>query len=265
VPLDLRRPRDLGKILDDAFGLYRAHWRTFLAIGLVVVVPVDVAVLGVGLGWLWSGYDAKLGVAGTLVPVVSEWLVITPLVVAMTAHALLDLGAGRPPRLGAAIQAGLEIFAPLFATMLLVGAGLVLGFAVLVVPGVILGVLWAVVPQAVVIEALRGPAALRRSTALVAGSGWWTCAILLTVNLIALIVTGAVTLPLDAAAKAANSQAITLGAEVLGHVLTYPLLALAGTLMYFSLRVRKGEAAALPGNDPWERRRAEGWEPPSAL
>jgi hypothetical protein len=263
VPLDLRRERDLARILDDAFALYRAHWATLMAVALAVIVPVDLVVLGAGLGWLGDGYHGGTAAADRIVPLVAQWLIVTPLVVAMSIRVMVDVGEGRRPSAGTAIMAGLHVFAPLVATMVLLGLGVFTGMVALIVPGIVLGILWSMAAQVVVVEEVHGLGALRRSQALVRGSWWWTLGVWLVINLLASVFSLAIGLPLDAAAKAADSQAIVLLAEIAGTALTYPFVALALALAYFTLRVRNDERDDLPVDDPWARRRADGWEPPA--
>lgn len=262
MPLDLRRERDLGRILDDAFALYRAHWRTFVLIAVLVVVPVDLVVLGGALGWLWEGYHGRGSTLDTVIPVVTQYLVISPLVIAMSMRVLIAVGEGHRPGVGAAMRAGLSVFVPLVVTTVLVGLGVASGIVLFIVPGVILWVLWSMASQVVVAEGLSGPAALRRSQGLVQGSGWWTFTVVLVVNLMSSVFGVVVELPLQAAAKAADAQALILVGDLLAPVVTFPLVAIALGLAYFTLHSR--ELGRLPeGEAGWARRRAEGWQPPA--
>src|SRR3954470_18684608 len=120
MPLDLQRKRDLGKILDDAFAFYRGHWRTLLAAAIVVVVPVHLIVYGAGLGWLWEGYDAptkgtvKLAdVTHSLIGLVAQLLVVTPLVTAMTVHVVRTGAMGAAASTRQALRAALDVFGAL--------------------------------------------------------------------------------------------------------------------------------------------------------
>lgn len=277
-PLRLDVPRDTGEVLDDAWRLYRRHWRTLILIAAVVVVPVQLIVFGAGLGWLTQGYDATAtpgeAVAGTF----AQLLVATPLVTAMTVHVVLDAAEG-----GGGVHArrsileGLEAFRHLFGPIVLVGLGVGLGLLVLVVPGIFLAVRWAVVPQVVVVEARQGTQALSGSWALTRGQGWLTFLVLFVANVVVGVVGVAFSYPLQLAAEAADAQSLLLLGDTLGQVVSLPLLAVALTLLYFSLRATRSGAGrhrppAAPeaprqqevggGDDPFGRRREEGWEPP---
>lgn len=289
---DLHSSRNLGLILDDSFALYREHLRTLLALAAIVVIPVQLGVLGVGLGWLWEGYDASRSWGDTVVAGFAQLLVVTPLVTAMVVHVVVEAAGGRPPAVGSALRFGFEIFGAVFLAVVMAWLGVLLGIVAFIVPGLICLVRWSVVPQAVVVEGQRGGAALRRSWGLVTGRSWWVFAVVLVVNLVASVLAGIVTLPASYLADSADAQGIVLAGAVIGQLFTVPLVALGTTLMFFSLLAGPGpagsphtapqrqasvfdpitgeepaEGAPEPApdpDDPWERRRREGWLPPGS-
>ena len=252
MPLDLQRPRDLGRILDDAFSFYRARWQTLLALSAVVVVPVFLLVLGVGLGWLWEGYDAPpkgtvrlADVADNLVGLAAQLLIVTPLVTAMTVYVVRRAGEGATTSTGEALREGFRVFGPLLAAVLLVGLGVTAGLFFLIIPGLYLAVRWSVVPQVVVIEGRTGGDALQRSMELTRNQGWFAFLVLVVANLIVAVLEQVLLIPLDAAAKSADSQALDLVGQLLGALLTLPLVAVAQTLLYYALVAAKGGAGAV--------------------
>jgi hypothetical protein len=263
VAPDLDRPRDLARILDDAFALYRAHWRILLPLAAAVVVPVQLGVLGVGLGWLWSGYDGNRPLSETAIGGAAEFLVVTPLVTAIVVHVVLTAARGGAPRAREALVSGLEVFGALFAVVVLFAVGVIAGFVAFVVPGIVFAVRWAVASQVVVVEGRRGTQALRRSWELVKGHGWWTFAVLFVVNLIASVFAAVLGVPGALVADALDSEAVDLATTMLGQIVVLPLVALAGTLLFFTLRAGADGPPAADAGDAWERRRREGWEPPA--
>lgn len=251
MSLDLRRRRDLGAILDDSFALYRQNWRTLVLVAMVVVVPVHLLVFGVGLGWLWSGYPSSDDTAGLgdvgdqMVGLAAQLLVLTPLVTAMTVHVVRAAAEGRRAPAGETLSAGFAVFAPLFVAVILAAAGIALGF-LLIVPGVILAIRWVVVPQTVVIEGRRGGDALTRSLALTRGRGWFTFLVILVTNVVVGVLSTLVLLPLEYAAQEADTVALSLLGQALGAMFSLPLLAVAYTLLYYSLLVEEGGVAPSP-------------------
>src|SRR4051812_12000720 len=140
MSLDLQRKRDLGRILDDAFAFYRGHWRTLLAVAVVVVVPVHLIVYGVGLGWLWEGYDAPTkgtvrlaDVTDNLIGLAAQLLVVTPLVTAMTVHVVRTGAVGAAASTGAALRTALDVFGGLFLAVILVALGVGLGLLAFII------------------------------------------------------------------------------------------------------------------------------------
>lgn len=259
MKLDLRRKRDLGRILDDAFAIYRANFRTLLLIAAAVVVPVYLLVYGVGLGWLWSGYETRAtgtelelaDVSDQLVGITAQLLVVTPLVTAMTVHLVRTVAEEQRPSARHAIAVGLDLFPKLLLTVALFGLGVIGGFMLLIVPGVILMVRWLVISQVVVVEGRSGTEALRRSFELTRGRFWPSFLVLLVLSLLAGVLAAIVLAPLEYAAEQADTMALSLLGQVLGSVLTLPLVAVAYTLLYFSLITEREEpataAAPLPG------------------
>ncbi len=134
-------------------------------------------------------------------------------------------------------------------------------------PGIILAVHWYVVAQAVVVDGKRGTEALARSWQLVRGRALFTFGVLVITNLLGAVAAGVVSIPGDIAADAADAQALALAGSIVAEILTLPFLAVTGTLLYFTLRVRAGETGLPPDPEPAEPAQGEapgfgGWEPP---
>jgi hypothetical protein len=244
--LELLRPRDLGGLFGDSFNAYMRHFPAFLAIGAAVVVPVQLIVSGIGLGQLSDGYSSGVRTGDQLITAAELYLVIAPLVTAMVVHALLAVADGEKPRPGAAILSGLEAFRPVFGAVLIAAAGVILGLFLLIVPGIWLFVRWAFVPQAVVLDGRRGTQALQRSAELVSGSWWRVLGIALFAGIAAAIPAALISLPLEAWAKAADSQAILLAGQVVASSLVTPFQVLMLTLLYFDLLARHRLPSTMP-------------------
>jgi len=246
--LDLTCTRSLGELLGACFGLYRSYFSTFAAIALVVVVPVELIVSGVGVGQLWSAYDPEPRLAIGVAQFLALTFVSTPLVTAMHITAVIEIGAGRSPSARESLHAGLDVFAPLLGAVLLMWLGLVAGFLLLIVPGVYLIVRWYFTPQAVVADGRRGRGALARSGELVAGSWWRVFGIGIVFSLIMAPPVLIAQLLVAAAAEGADSGTVLLAGTALTDALAISVGALFGTLLYFDLRARK--EASQPADAP---------------
>jgi hypothetical protein len=237
--LELARPRDISALFGDAVGVYLRNFRAFVLLAAAIVVPVQLIVSGVGLEQLTAPYDDSLSPAEVVIPTAVSFLVVAPLITATCIHALFAVAGGGALRAGQAITAGFEAFTPIFLAILLAAAGIALGLVLLIVPGVFLAVRWFFVPQAVVIEGSRGPAALRRSAEVVKGFWWRTFGIVLLANLAATLPGLVVTIPFAALAEQADRAAWSMAGAILVEIVTTPFIALLATLLYFDLRARR--------------------------
>jgi hypothetical protein len=235
--LQLARPRDLGELLADALGVFFRHLWTFLALSAVVVVPVQLIVSGVGLEQLTAGYEASASVVERVIQGLVNFLVVTPLISAICIHALHSVAAGGSPRPRQAVVEGFEAFTPIFFAIALAAIGIALGL-LLVLPGIYLFIRWYVVPQAVVIDGARGPAALARSGELTRGRWWRTLGIFLVAYLATLVPALLVLTPLAAVAESTDRAVWSLVGTILAQTVSAPLLALVSTLLYYDLRAR---------------------------
>ena len=168
----------------------------------------------------------------------------------MVVHALLAIADGEKPRVGAAIVSGLEAFRPVFWAVIIAAAGVILGLFLLIIPGIWLLVRWGFVPQAVVLDGRRGTSALQRSAELVNGSWWRVFGIVLFAAVAVAIPGVLISAPMEAWAKSADSQAISLAGQVVASVLVTPFQVLMLTLLYFDLLARHRLPTTMPPVQP---------------
>jgi hypothetical protein len=239
--IQLEQRRDLGALLRDSFTVYLRHFGTFLALAALVVVPSQLIVGGLGLEQLTSDYDDSPDFAETAIPAAVAYLVVAPLITAICVHALRSVAMGGAPGTREAIVKGFESFTPIFFAVLLAAAGIALGL-LLIVPGIYLFVRWYFVPQAVVIERSTGAGALRASGRLVTGAWWRTFAMVVLINVVALLVAVVLGAPFTAAADATDRAIWALAGQIVTASVTQPFAALFSTLLYFDLRERKRAA-----------------------
>ena len=123
----------------------------------------------------------------------------------------------------------------------------IVGAAIPVLIGAfVLIIYWSLAVQVVVTESYRPVDALRRSTSLIKGSWWRICAFTVIVGLIAtgLRVVAMIPFMLMAAAfgveqtSDAGHRILSLGGVLVG-IFVLPVLFIAGTLVYYDVRIRK--------------------------
>ena len=242
----LDQPRDVSALFRDALAVYGSHFPTFIALGAVVVVPVQLIVSGLGLEYLTAPYDKSPAAAETVIPTAVSFLVVAPLITAICIHALRALAGGEGPAAGPAITAGFEAFPPLFAAVLLTAVGVALGLLFFVIPGIYVAVRFFFVPQTVVIDGERGAGALRRSWEQVEGFWMRTFGIVLLANLAATIPGVLISLPFASLAEEADRQVFALIGVIASEAVTGPFVALLSTFLYYDLRARRAAGDRAP-------------------
>jgi len=172
-------------------------------------------------------------------------LVATTLFTGMIVELVADVQDGRrDASVRGLLQAATPVLGELLLVAIVAGAGVVLGFVMLIVPGLVLITIWSVAAPVVVLERPGGLRALGRSRSLVRGNGWPVFVVILVLGILVVVLGAAI----EMAAESAGSG-LGVVARVLIGVLTAPLSALAAAVLYFELRgASVGEAAggALP-------------------
>ena len=212
-----------------------------------IVVPVQLIVSGIGLERLTSPYWTDPGQSRAVHPHHRQLLRDRaarrrgddP-------HAPRGLRRPSSPTPAAAFRARLDAFAPLFLAVLISAAGIAVGLAALVLPGLYLLVRWLFVAQCVVIEDKRGFDALARSSQLVRDNWWRAFGIVLATQLIAAIPAILVSVPLGAAAESVDRELPRLAGDMLVDIVTVPFVAIVITLLYYDLLARREQMLVSP-------------------
>jgi len=214
---------DIGAVLRRVFDIYfeRASVLMPAAAAVFVLTGIVAGVLIVASPGL-----AVLAVAIDLVAVT----LFTGMVVRLVA----DVQDGRRDATpGQLLRAATPVLGQLILVGVVAALGIMAGFILLVVPGLILLTLWSVAAPVVVIENPGVFPALRRSRLLVRGNGWQVFAVIM----ILVVFVGAAGNIIDALAASAGTG-VGIVARVIVGVLSAPLSALAAAVLYFELRAR---------------------------
>ena len=229
----------MGALFRESLRVFLSHAWLFILLSAAVVLPVELVVEGIGLEMLTSSYDESPPLAESVVPAVVGFLVMTPIITAICIYALHSIAAGAHPSPGQVFVAGFEAFTPLFGAVVLAALGIAIGFLALILPGVYLAIRWYFVPQTVVIEGARGPAALTRSGRIVEGFWWRTLALVLLANLAIAIPALVLLAPFTAIAASTDEAVWALVGTILATSLTTPFVSLFSTLLYYDLLARR--------------------------
>ena len=159
-------------------------------------------------------------------------LVATTLFTGMVVKLVADIQDGRrDASVRQLFDAVVPVLGPLLAVGIVAGLGIVVGFLLLVIPGLVLVTLWSVAAPVVVLERPPGLGALARSRELVRGNGWQVFGVIFVLGILVSVLAAAI----DVAAQSAGTGLGIVVRVVLG-VLTAPLSALAAAVLYFELR-----------------------------
>lgn len=234
------RPLGVGEIVDATFTVYRRRFGPMFAIAVVLVfIPFLVSLVGgcsldsggtatcsSPIGWL--GY-----LVGTIGSVVAG---VAAILVAAGAYADVPSDWRNATRIGIRRTVGI-ILASIVAGLLIA-----IGFVLVIVPGIFVAVSLAVVWEALIIEGIGPMESIKRSWRLVAGERWRVFGAGLLVIILAAIVFGIVSavvwLILSSGLGVSGGMAGYLTQQV-ATLLSIPLTAALGTVIYLDLRVRK--------------------------
>jgi hypothetical protein len=195
--IDLTRSRDLGALFGDTFSLYRRYFALFAGIAFAVVVPMDLLLYAAG-----TDPPTPIAIFVGLAP----WLVAIPLITAGHVKAVVALGAGGEASVGDSLRAAGRRLPAVAATLVLAGVCTIVGFLLLIVPGVYVAVRLYVSAQSVVAEQLGPVNAIRRSHELVEGNGWRVLGIALLIWIVSSVMGVVGATPLQLAGMAADSR-----------------------------------------------------------
>ena len=239
------RPLGVGEIVDATFTVYRRRFGPMVTIALILVfIPFLVSLVGgcsldssgtttctSPIGWL--GY--YVGVVGSIVAGVAAVLV--------AAGAYADVPSDWRRAMGIGVRRTVAILLASIVAGLLIA----IGFVLLIVPGIFVLVSLAVVWEALIIEGIGPMESIKRSWRLVSGERWRVFGAGLLVIVLMVIFVGVVSAVI--ALILASGLGVSGGmtgylVQQVASLLTIPLTAALGTVIYLDLRVRKESLSA---------------------
>jgi hypothetical protein len=250
------RPLAIGEILDAGIKLFIRHWRPLVLSVVLIVLPVQIVSVLVTASVAPEQFD--ISATETTISedeetefFVSQGIIVllgifsTLLATAVCFKAVADAYLGAEPDWRRSLRFGARrlgaLFVLWFTYSLVVGIGLVL----LLVPGIWLGVAFAVSVPALLLERIGPFAALGRSFRLVRGR-WWASfgTVLVGFVLVWIIATIVQAIVLAVPTLIADENRVVFAVSTViggtvGSIMTLPYTAAVITLMYFDLRVRK--------------------------
>ena len=211
------QPISPGAVISRIWEIYRDQFAVLLGTALVLYGLQFVVYL------LIPGSGIALAILFWALSILYQGIVV---------ELVQDVQDGRRDHsIGDLIRSVEPVFWPLAAVSILFGIGLGIGFILLIIPGLILMVIWAVVAPVTVLERPGVFAAFGRSRELVRGNGWNVFAVIVLVFLAVAVIgiaAGLATGSLGSVGRALVQWAVNAALA--------PITALSASVLYFALR-----------------------------
>jgi serine/threonine protein kinase len=241
----------IGSLLRRGFALYSEHFPKFLRISLLAHVPV-IAMVFLLLGFdviekrdvLSTPVEIAISIVLGLLNIVVSFL-STSVITAMTALMVTQLHVApmRPLSMRDALAVLKRRWRPFLRTSIRVSLTVVLGFVLLVIPGVVVMIKYSLYAPVVLMEGLEKRAALKRANELSRRSRRTVMA-LLAIQFLLPFIMGALVGYLSVKAQGGN---IHIGSQSAGrlaplfNIVTVPLVSITTALLYLKMRQLGGE------------------------
>jgi ABC-type multidrug transport system fused ATPase/permease subunit len=235
----------VGGILSESWGLYTKFFKRFFVIAVIVYLIVDLlnALVATFVGH-GVGISILLALLTTAVSLVGTFWLQGALVFAVddVRDGRIDTTVGQVfervrPYLGTLILAGI-----------LAGLGIAVGLVLLIVPGLILLTWWCLIVPVIVLEGKSVGESFSRSRELVRGHAWTVFGVVVVTAILSAIASGII----QAIFSFLGSFLRYWLGGAIANAVVGPFLAIALTLMYFTLRglAESAGAAAAPAEPP---------------
>ena len=226
---------DVGGVIRRVFDIYVDQAPVLLPASAVVFVITGIVTA------LLVAAAPGLAVLALLLSIVA-----TTLFTGMVVELVSDLQDGRRDHsAGDLLRAAAPVMGQLILVGIVAAIGILIGFLLIIVPGLILITIWWVAAPVVVLERPGVFPALGRSRELVRGNGWQVFGVIFVLFFLVLFVSSGVEIAADSAGTGAG-----LVARVVVGVLTAPFSALAAAVLYFELHKASAPAPAMAASPP---------------
>ena len=234
----LARGEALGR---QAIDVFSGHTPALLASVAVVIIPARL-VLSFFLaipGQNSAGWVSFLRFAVST----PLSLAIGVLASAACMHTIGEAYVGRRSDWRASLRFMSSRIGPVLGVTAIFAVGVSIGFMLLFIPGVFLGVVWSLAVPVVLLESVSVKKALRRSVKLVTREWQWVAAVLaagfIATGLVKLVISLIAWLLSLGASSGFSSRFVRIFVgDVAGDLLTTPVIAVADVLLYFQIRGR---------------------------
>jgi hypothetical protein len=250
---------DMGRVMQRTFEVLGQNLAPFVGLALIcIALPQALVAAGSlfaaqnaaesGLGGAY-GQVIALGLVGWIVAMVGTYMLQAGVL-----YAAVSQMNGRTVEFGQMASTGFSFVLPLFGLGILMGLALIVGFVLLIVPGILMSVAWIVAAPAIVIERKSVTESFGRSADLTRDNRWAIFALCLIYGVAYVAISWVVTLLTGGLTGASGVTGVAnpLSLAGLTNIVVTPLLtsvvSLIGTTgvaaIYFELRsIKEGVGA----------------------
>jgi len=225
------QPQTLGPIIRNTIAIYVRYWETICLIYILPSLPI--AMLRDILETYWLS-----GWVGILFLEMLDFFLVSVLGIAALTVAVSDICLNLKPNFRRAYRRGFtngRVFGTYFVAVVLT----FLGFALLIIPGLVMLVWYMFAVSATVLEQISGRAALRRSRELGRGFYWRNLGIFMLCFVVVLFLAAVAGVLIDFILGPEHQLLENILIEALSIVLFGPLVTIPGILLYYDMRARK--------------------------
>jgi uncharacterized membrane protein len=231
---------NVGEILDQTFKMFGAQFKSYLGMSALGMAPLfGCGLLALILYHLLGQTTAIIVGLVAIIPITAVYLAMNGAIIKKTSLQISD----QPISGTEAYRVGFHKAWPLFLGGLLYGLAALIGFILLIIPGIYVFISFSLYIQAIVVED-QGPwSTLGRSKKLIKGSWWRVFGIMFIINALIAILRDIISIPLAfLIAPHFDKIAVQIVNVILSSVtsvLFIPFYLIATTLLYYDLRIRK--------------------------
>lgn len=226
------RPRSSSEILDAAFEIYRRHFAVFIAINVIVAIPLALSSYFGQTALMLQQTDGFF--TSALIRFVGA--LISPFTEGAIACATSAAYLGSQVDFALSIRAALAHPGRLFVAMITKWILIFFGLVLFIAPGLVAFKRYFALPMTVLFEEHRVGDAMSRSRELASGNGTRIFALMGGVFLFTLIATGIL---LQLVTAIAHSAAAAATATLVLMTAISPFSTIVATLLYYDIRIRR--------------------------
>lgn len=176
---------EMGRVVSRTFGVIGRNFVVFAVLALIVAgVPVVLVNYLTEAAAAGATFDARLGSG---IASLISFLASCVLQAALIHGTISDLN-GRKAAFGDCLATGMRFLLPVVGVSILTGLAVALGFLLLIVPGVLMGLAWCVNVPVVVVERTGITSTFSRSADLTRGCRWPILGLVVAYGLVAWVI-----------------------------------------------------------------------------